>query len=304
MKKLLFATALALSLGLGAPDEKKAIEGAARDYLDAFYEVKPELLKRSVHPELVKYGYGRWEGAEYQGFGMTFDQLSALASTFNKEGRVGADAPRKIEILDHQDKTAAAKLTAYWGVDYFHLAKLENRWQIVQVLWQTVDTPPGVEEKVDRDADKKAVERAVLDYVESAYEVKPENVDRSVDRGLVKLGFTKKKPDDEWKRHDMNFDGLRDLVSDWNKDGAMPKDAQKDVVILDLLDKDRSSEGDRPLGHRLLPPRQGRQGDLEDHSGPLAEPSAGHREEAVEPTEFRKSRSRDPSVSLCRCFRS
>jgi hypothetical protein len=34
------------------------------------------------------------------------------------------------------DQTATARLEAYWGVDYMHLARYEGKWKIVQVLWQ------------------------------------------------------------------------------------------------------------------------------------------------------------------------
>jgi hypothetical protein len=46
-------------------------------------------------------------------------------------------APKEIRILDLLDQTASAKLIAHWGVDYFHLAKYDGRWMIVNVLWQT-----------------------------------------------------------------------------------------------------------------------------------------------------------------------
>ena len=45
-------------------------------------------------------------------------------------------------VFDVLDKTASAKLTAEWGVDYFHLAKVGGKWQIMYVLWQS---PPAAE---------------------------------------------------------------------------------------------------------------------------------------------------------------
>ena len=45
--------------------------------------------------------------------------------------------PRKWEIFDVLDKTASAKLTAHWGIDYFHLVKEDGKWKIYQVLWQS-----------------------------------------------------------------------------------------------------------------------------------------------------------------------
>ena len=62
-----------------------------------------------------------------------------LAATYNADGsKVPSDAPKEIVVLDVLDQTATAKLTASWGVDYFHLAKYDGRWQIVHVLWQTL----------------------------------------------------------------------------------------------------------------------------------------------------------------------
>ena len=43
--------------------------------------------------------------------------------------------------LDVLDKTATAKLTADWGVDYFHLARFDGQWQIVNVMWQSPPMP-------------------------------------------------------------------------------------------------------------------------------------------------------------------
>ena len=42
-----------------------------------------------------------------------------------------------IEIFEVLDQTAAVKLTAFWGIDYMHLAKYDGEWKIVQVLWQS-----------------------------------------------------------------------------------------------------------------------------------------------------------------------
>ncbi|MGH9838243.1 MAG: nuclear transport factor 2 family protein [Blastocatellia bacterium] len=36
--------------------------------------------------------------------------------------------------------SASAKLVAEWGMDYFHLAKYDGKWKIVNVMWQSL--PP------------------------------------------------------------------------------------------------------------------------------------------------------------------
>ena len=102
--------------------------------------------------------------------------------------------------------------------------------------------PPLSVASEEGEADQAAIRRAVLDYVESAYDVKPELVDRSVSRDLAKIGFTQRDGDSEWRRHDMNFDQLRALVANWNADGHMPSEPRKDVAVLDRLDKIASAK--------------------------------------------------------------
>ena len=122
-----------------ADPERAAVERAVLDYAEAFYDVKPELLARSVHPDLDKRGWFRSSPEEpYSELPMTYEQLVELAKRFNKEGRLPADAPKEVEVLDLLDQTASAKLVAAWGVDYLHLAKYDGVWRIRQVLWQSV----------------------------------------------------------------------------------------------------------------------------------------------------------------------
>lgn len=129
--------ALAYGAVAGPNSDKVAVERAVLDYCEAFYEVKPEYLERSVHPDLNKFGYYRHEG-KYHGVGMTFEQAIELAKRWNQEGtKIDEETPKKVEILDLLDKTACAKLTAHWGIDYLLLAEEEGTWKIRQVMWQS-----------------------------------------------------------------------------------------------------------------------------------------------------------------------
>ena len=68
----------------------------------------------------------------------TFAEMNAYANNVKRNNRPApGTAPKEIELLDVQDQTAAAKLTAWWGTDYLLLAKYDGRWMIVHVLWQT-----------------------------------------------------------------------------------------------------------------------------------------------------------------------
>ena len=118
--------------------DRKAVERAVLDYAEAIYEVKPELVDRSVHRELAKRGFIRGQDGTYREAPMSFAQLRTLAERWNAQGRVNAKTARKdVVVLDLLDQTASAKLTASWGVDYLHLGKYDGEWKIVNILWQT-----------------------------------------------------------------------------------------------------------------------------------------------------------------------
>jgi hypothetical protein len=122
--------------------EAAAVERAAFDYLEAFYEGDADKIRRSVHPEVVKYGF--WsedDGATYAGEPMSFQEMIDYANNVRERGsQPPASAPKEVHLLDVQDQTAAVKVVAWWGQDYLQLAKYDGQWKIVHVLWQTA--PP------------------------------------------------------------------------------------------------------------------------------------------------------------------
>jgi hypothetical protein len=122
-----------------AKADHAAVERAARDYLEALYQAKPELIERSVAQDLTKFGFWRdGESPTYQAAGvMTYERLHALAASWNADGSLPKDAPQEIQVLDVMDKVACAKLTAKWGSDYMHLVKVDGRWMIKQIMWQS-----------------------------------------------------------------------------------------------------------------------------------------------------------------------
>jgi len=139
MKKIITALLIMASAHAYAQNDRDLVYAAMEDYVDALYKAEPERIKRSVHPNLAKKGFWRpKDKTEYQPEStMTFDQLYDLASKWNAKKTLAADAPRKIEVFDVQDQTAAGKLTAQWGTDYFQLAKYDGKWLIVNIVWQS-----------------------------------------------------------------------------------------------------------------------------------------------------------------------
>ena len=125
--------------------DSAGVRAAVLDYVEGFYQGDSARLVRSIRPEVVKYGfYIPRNDSVYAGEPMSFAEMNAYANNVKRSGRPApATAPKEIEILDVADQTAAAKLTAWWGIDYLQLATYDGRWMIVHVLWQSPPRPAG-----------------------------------------------------------------------------------------------------------------------------------------------------------------
>ncbi|MDX1438912.1 MAG: nuclear transport factor 2 family protein [Rubricoccaceae bacterium] len=118
---------------------EQAVYSAAEDYLLAFYDVEPERLERSLHPDVQKVGFWR-NGDEYTYTTMTYDEAIELAGHFNANDQIPDDAPKSVEVLHVHDMTAIAKVTAVWGIDYLQIGNFDGTWKIINVIWQSA--PP------------------------------------------------------------------------------------------------------------------------------------------------------------------
>ena len=145
MKKIICLSTLLIAIHSYAQDEKQNITNAVMDYVDAFYFGDTTKILRSISPAVVKYGYYRKKDATvYEGEPMSYREMLDYAASVKKRNNPNADKlEKKIEILDYQDQTAAAKLHAWWGTDYILLAKLDGKWMITHVLWQSPPKPKG-----------------------------------------------------------------------------------------------------------------------------------------------------------------
>jgi hypothetical protein len=144
--------------------EKSAIEQAAMDYIEGWYEGSAERMDRALHPEMVKRAMiPDAGGKEY------FQSLSKSDMVKATEAGGGRKFPvdeRKINIviLDVYKTMATVKVESGSFVDYLHLGKTEGSWKVVNVLFL-----PNVTER-------KAVQvdAAVLDDYVGEYELTPE----------------------------------------------------------------------------------------------------------------------------------
>jgi hypothetical protein len=151
MKKILVFAAFSLLVAWPAlsqsAEDLKAIEKTARDYVEGWQAGDTERVARAVSTELAKRQVVTRSGVS---FVSPMGCSLLLAATAGNKAGVRAkdltpDQPFKLEvkILDIDGANASVKAwnAKYGFFDYMHMAKINNEWKIVNVLWDTIAAP-------------------------------------------------------------------------------------------------------------------------------------------------------------------
>lgn len=118
-----------------AADENDQIAFAVFDYIDGWYDADPARMERALHPELAKRIF------HLQGGRMHLEQMSAMTLVQATRAGGGAGVPperrvKEVVILDVTDDIASVKAIMHAWTDYLHMARVDGRWVIVNVLWR------------------------------------------------------------------------------------------------------------------------------------------------------------------------
>ena len=116
--------------------DSAAIRAAAMDYVEGWYTGNAERMGRAVHPELAKRIARQDGGGAWRLQSMTAEQLVAGAGRGGGTQTPEAERQRDVVILDIFGNAASVRATMSGWVDYMHLARIDGRWQIVNVLWE------------------------------------------------------------------------------------------------------------------------------------------------------------------------
>jgi len=117
--------------------EEKAIRQTVLNYLEAWYQGEPERGTGSLHPDLAK----RIVRTDPESGKDILENMSAARLAERWSSGEGKATPREnqkkeVTVLDVHGGMASVKLEAAAWVDYMHLAKVNDRWVIVNVLWE------------------------------------------------------------------------------------------------------------------------------------------------------------------------
>jgi len=122
--------------GLSATDAV-AIKQACLDYIEGWYEGNAERMERALHPALQKRIV---EIDPASGKDRLREMSAKTLVQYTREGG-GNDTPKgnqqkDITIFDVYRDEASAKVVFHDWVDFVHLARFDDRWVIVNVLWE------------------------------------------------------------------------------------------------------------------------------------------------------------------------
>ena len=110
-------------------------------YLEALQQLRPKLMDAVLNDSLNKItiGYDRTVMKEY-GRATTKKQMIEFANSWNKSGTKFPINPKnEIQILDIYDRIATVKIISDNWVEYLQLIKLDDKWGIMNIIWQYRD---------------------------------------------------------------------------------------------------------------------------------------------------------------------
>lgn len=111
--------------------DSAAIRTAALDYVHGWYDGDAERMRRSLHPSLVK----RIPEANALGQ-MGADELVSMTASGGGRNTPAERRVANVEVKDIFGDIAMVRAEMSGWVDYMQLARVGDRWQIVNVLWQ------------------------------------------------------------------------------------------------------------------------------------------------------------------------
>ena len=116
--------------------DSAAIRAAALDYIEGWYTGNAERMERAVHPDLAK----RIMNTDQRGRRVLGHQ-SAMTLVLNTRRGAGKETPvaeqrTDVRVLDIFGNAASVRVDAGGWVDYLHVARWNDRWVIVNVLWE------------------------------------------------------------------------------------------------------------------------------------------------------------------------
>ncbi len=145
--------------------DKRAITATAMDYVEGWYEGNSERMERALFPELAKRMFSKDEKGK-----SVFNEMGAMRLVQATRTGYGKNTPqdkqrKDITILDVFETVASVRADMTAWIDYMHLAKVDGRWVIVNVLWE-LRPPPKQNAKLSQSKKFRASKESLKKLLE------------------------------------------------------------------------------------------------------------------------------------------
>jgi hypothetical protein len=204
-------------------------------YINAHATGNPDYIRKAFFPEakIMAFRDGKLLNLSVEEFASRFSGKPAADESQHK---------RRIDSLNITGNAGVARIVLDYPdttlTDYMSLLKVNGEWKIVNKVFNAEPRAKAAAQSPD---DREAVKQAVLDYVEALYEADSARIERSIHKDLFKLGFERDK-DGTYKPYRMTYQELYDLAGRWNKNGRIPKNSKKEIVVYDVADQTASAK--------------------------------------------------------------
>ena len=116
--------------------DREAIKRTALNYAEGWYEGNADKMESALSPDLAK----RIARTNDKGQSR-LDNMTAMSLVQGTRGGYGKQTPKDeqqkdVAILDVSGGAATVKLEMRDWIDYMHVAKLNGKWLVVNVLWE------------------------------------------------------------------------------------------------------------------------------------------------------------------------
>ena len=116
--------------------EEEAVIAVVLDYIDGWYDGDVARMENALHPDLAKRSIQALKnGAEFVNTLSASNMIEYTKAGFGKKNKQ-ENQKSEVIILDILSQTASVKAISPEYIDYIHLAKVNGKWWIVNVLWE------------------------------------------------------------------------------------------------------------------------------------------------------------------------
>ena len=186
---LMAITAVFSQTGDDAEKDRAAVKMAALDYMEGAYEADASREVRAAHPEMHKVSLRTFPQTGKTALwkaGCT--RLVEIVRGWDVSSLEGKDKI-KVKIFAVKEGLASVLVTSPIFYDYVLMAKIEDQWKLINVLWRrnSQDSPEDMSDESIVESDRAAVRQTALDYIEGYFSGDAERMERALHPELHKV---------------------------------------------------------------------------------------------------------------------